>query len=363
MMRTLVLTALASCLIAFGCAQQPETAPSPEVAPTAMPSSADHSPVVVPEAFLTAFDHADNVDSVAPSATHGLVAATTKGTHQLLVYDAATGETLRRVGEPGAGPGQFQRPNGIAIRGDLVFVVERDNHRIQVLRLPEFESVGLIGAEELERPYGIDLHQSASGVWEAYVTDYFELDEDPSAVERLNERVKHFRITDSGDAVTGELVKTFGDLEGPGALMKVETLMLDPAANRILIAEETDETMRFKIYGLDGTYTGRDVDDGLFTAEPEGLALWTCGEDGGYWIATDQHKDFSVFHVLNRGDFSLVGSFIGETVANTDGVGLTREPTDRFPEGAFYAVHDDQGMGGWDLRDIATAVGLDSVCP
>jgi 3-phytase len=199
MMRTLVLTALALTLIAFGCADRPEPAPAPETESTVAPSSADHRPVVVPEAFLTAFDHADNVDSVAPSATHGLVAATTKGTHQLLVYDAATGETLRRVGEPGAGPGQFQRPNGIAIRGDLVFVVERDNHRVQVLRLPEFESVALIGAEVLERPYGIDLYESAPGVFEVFVTDNFELDGDPTAAQRLNERVKHFRVTSTGE--------------------------------------------------------------------------------------------------------------------------------------------------------------------
>jgi 3-phytase len=50
-------------------------------------------------------------------------------------------------------------------------------------------------------------------------------------------------------------------------------------------------------------------------------------------------------------------------VANTDGVGLTREPSARFPEGAFYGVHNDQGISAFDLHDIATAVGLDAVCP
>jgi 3-phytase len=67
--------------------------------------------------------------------------------------------------------------------------------------------------------------------------------------------------------------------------------------------------------------------------------------------------------VLDRQTFAYLGSFKGELVANTDGVGLTREPSARFPEGAFYAVHNDQGISAFDLHDIATAVGLDAVCP
>lgn len=362
MQRILVSAAIAVLTIAAGCGGQP--VPDPPAEPTAQPASpsADHATVVVPEAFTTSFDRADNVDSVAPAPEFGLLVATTKDTHQLLVYDAATGETLRRIGAPGRESGQFLRPNGIAVRGDLVFVVERDNHRLQVLRLPEFDPVGLVGAEVLERPYGIDLFESAPGVWQVFVTDNFDLDEDPTAVDRLDERIKHFEITDRGEELTGELVATLGDLEGPGALMKVETLMLDPASDRMLVAEEHDDRMGLKVYTLDGAYAGRDISDGLFTAEPEGLALWSC-PGGGYWIATDQHKDRSVFHVLDRATFELVGSFTGEVVANTDGVGLTREASERFPEGAFYAVHDDRGVGAWDLREIASAVGLDAVCP
>lgn len=351
-------------VIAIACGPQAET-PREEGVPEAVTGAIEvsgASGVEVQEAFLTAFDPVDNIDSVAPAPGYGWVVATAKETHQLVVYSSETGETVRRVGAPGEGEGQFLRPNGIAVRDDLVFVVERDNHRLQVLRLPNFECVALIGSEVLERPYGIDLYESAPGTWEAYVTDNFELGEDPTAIERLDQRVKHFRITDEDSRVSGEHVASFGDLSGQGALMKVETLMLDPEAGVVLVADEREERMSFKLYDLAGTYTGFDVQDELFSAEPEGLALWQCGETGGYWIATDQHKDRSRFHVLDRLTFELIGTFHGAVVANTDGVTLTRESSERFPEGAFYAVHDDQGVGAFDLREIASAVGLEAVC-
>ena len=37
------------------------------------------------------------------------------------------------LGEPGDGPGQFNRPHGVWVEGGRVFVADRDNHRIQIL--------------------------------------------------------------------------------------------------------------------------------------------------------------------------------------------------------------------------------------
>src|SRR3546814_3545447 len=77
----------------------------------------------------------DNIDSPAAwAAPDGrvLVIATAKATDRLVVYDGATGETLRHVGRSGAGEGEFDRPNGVAVVDELLFVVERDNRRVQV---------------------------------------------------------------------------------------------------------------------------------------------------------------------------------------------------------------------------------------
>ena len=57
--------------------------------------------------------------------------------------------------------------------GDLLFVVERDNHRVQVLPLPGFAPVGSFGDGELRSPYGLWLTEAAPGELEVYVTDSF----------------------------------------------------------------------------------------------------------------------------------------------------------------------------------------------
>ena len=45
---------------------------------------------------------------------------------------SADGKHLFSWGEPGDGPGQFNRPHSVWVEGGRVFVADRDNHRIQI---------------------------------------------------------------------------------------------------------------------------------------------------------------------------------------------------------------------------------------
>jgi DNA-binding beta-propeller fold protein YncE len=45
------------------------------------------------------------------------------------------GELIQSWGEPGAGPGQFNLPHGVWVKGDRVYVADRQNGRIQVFTL------------------------------------------------------------------------------------------------------------------------------------------------------------------------------------------------------------------------------------
>ena len=87
----------------------------------------------VEERYLTERDENDNVDSVAvwhgPDGQNWLL-ATAKESDLLQVFDAATGELIRKVGSRGDDLSEFRRPNGISIIDDLALVVERDNHRV-----------------------------------------------------------------------------------------------------------------------------------------------------------------------------------------------------------------------------------------
>ena len=324
----------------------------------------------VPEAFVTAPLPQHEIDSVAawstPSGATWLI-ATGKETNQLVVYDGDSGALLRTVGATGAAPGRFLRPNGIAVYADLAFVVERDNHRVQVLRLPGFESVSLIGAEQLRSPYGLWLNETEPGQLEMLVTDSFMADyrtETVPPMAELAQRVKRYRVLLGGDAPTATLLQQFGDTTEAGALRMVESIAGDPQHDRLLIAEEDVRVgTTLREYRMDGTYTGRDLPPKHFQAQAEGVALWACPDGSGYWITADQSSDRTVFHVFERRQLGFVGSFAGNQVALTDGIWLQASGTQRFPAGVLYAAHDDAGVGAFDWKDIAAALGLRVDCP
>ena len=322
---------------------------------------------VVPEAFATPMTPEDNIDSVASwVAPDGrvLLLATAKDTHRLVVYDGATGELVRHVGSRGADAGQFDRPNGIAVADDLAFVVERDNRRAQVLRLPGMETVAMFGADVLELPYGLWVHELDGG-YGLYVTDAYMAGEDAQGedilppLEELGRRVHRFALAPAGDGFDVRHLGAFGDTSPDGALRVVESIWGDPANDRLMIAEE-DETYanELKVYDLEGRFSGRTIGADFLQAQSEGIMLKQCADGGGWWITTEQGKGRTVFHLFDRVSLEHAGAVTGPTVANTDGIWLHDAPVAGFPDGVLYAVHDDQGAVAFDWRGIASALQL-----
>ncbi|MCW5581443.1 MAG: phytase, partial [Luteimonas sp.] len=162
---------LFAALLLAACATPRPTAPPP-AGPT--PPSADVA--TVPERFVTADASRDELDSLATwTAEDGTtwLIATAKTGHRLVVFDADSGERLRDFGGKGAAPGEFLRPNGVAVHGDLLFVSERDNRRVQVLGLPDFRPLATFGEAQLRSPYGLWVHETTPGNLQVYVTDSF----------------------------------------------------------------------------------------------------------------------------------------------------------------------------------------------
>ena len=309
----------------------------------------------------------DNIDSVTTwHARDGKVwlFASAKDVDNLVVFDADTGANLRRVGGPGSGLGQFERPNGIAVIDDLLFVVERDNHRVQVLALPELKSLAVFGAAELKVPYGLWIEPKGEGAYDVYVTDSYQLaDGTPPPLEQLSERVKHFHVARSGERIDATHVASFGDTSASGALRWVESIYGDPPHGRLLIAEEYLETgSTLRVYDMTGRYLGIDLDPSHFDGQAEGIALWSCPDGSGYWLATDQRADGNRFQVFDRVSLKHIGSFSGRNTSNTDGIHLQAQGSASFPRGVFYAVHDDQAVSAFDWRDIAKALKLRESC-
>lgn len=322
---------------------------------------------VLAEAWHTVRDTLDNIDS--PAVWHGpngehWVLATAKYTDVLVVYDANTGETLRRAGGTGAGPGQMDRPNGVAVIDDLAIVVERDNHRVQVFRMPEFTSLGTFGDTLLVLPYGIAVHPTGrDGEYMLYVTDNYEQSDDMIPPDSLlDRRVRQFRMRVSGESVSAEHVRAFGETSGPGVLKVVESIAADTAHDRLMIAEELEIASHIKVYDLDGDFTGTIIGEGMFPHQAEGIILYECGASDGYWITTDQDRVVNTFHLFDRVSLAHVGSFRGELTRNTDGIALSQRGFGDFPNGIVVAVHDDGSVAAFKWDAIAAALGL-RTCP
>ncbi len=322
-------------------------------------------PVIEP-VYTTGRDTLDNVDSPAvwhgPGGEHWLLVTAKEG-DVVQVLDARDGTLLRRVGGPGTGAGELERPNGVAVVDDLMVVVERDNHRVQVFSLPAFEPLGTFGDAELRLPYGLALRRDGPGHYTAWITDAWEVAEDVVPPDSLlGDRVREYAFRVEAGGLRSRPVRAFGATSGPGVLHVVESIAVDPAGERLLIAEEEEGDSKILVYGMDGAFTGSIIPSIFFPHQAEGIVLYACGSDAGYWIATDQSREVNTFHVFDRASFRHVGSFRGAGVLNTDGIALTQDGFDLFPRGAFFAVHDDGNVAAFQWADIAAALALRADC-
>lgn len=326
---------------------------------------------VLKEAFHTDRDEGDNVDSPAiwhgPDNQHWLLTTAKEG-NAIIAYDATDGSFIERFGESGSGKGQFERPNGIAVIDDLMLVVERDNQRVQVFKLPEYESLGYFGNEGLEDPllypYGITVDRTEENTYELYITDnYNPYMEGYPAEGELEDRVHHYRFTVNGNSIESEQLNIFGEVYNEGALHKVESLWTDREYNRLLIADESYPQRNIKVYDLEGNFTGDIIPKEYFNYEPEGIALYKCDDGSGYWIMTDQDESSdNKFQVFDRETFDYIGGFRGEITRNTDGIWLTQQSFGDFDQGAFYPVHDDGSVTAIGWGEIAEALSLERSC-
>jgi 3-phytase len=374
MLSTALLAGAGLTLSACSRQETPVEPPVPAAAPTAAAAAAEPEDPPLPtvaglveigERFLTVRDPADNVDSVAvwhgPGGVHWLL-ATAKHTDHLLVYEAGSGKLLRKVGSAGQGPGQFERPNGVFVIDGMALVVERDNRRVQVLGLPDFQSLLVFGAEgegALRKPYGLWAQRLAEGDYRVFVTDNYEAADDqiPPPAE-LGQRVKQYRLRRGAEGLAATLEKSFGATSGPGVLNIVESVWGDPAGGRLLLADEEQYRQRnIKVYDFEGAYAGQRVGAGIFHFQPEGIALYACADGSGWWFTTDQGKQENFFHLFDRRSLEYLGSFGSPRVLNTDGVWLTQTAMPGFPHGAFYAVHDDGNVAAFDLGEVLDKVG------
>ena len=208
--------------------------------------------------------------------------------------------------------------------------------------------------------------RSHDGGYEAIISDAYMSESDQGVVPpvaELGQRYRRYQLRVADGKLAVESLGSMGATDATGAIRISGSLWGDTVQNRLLLAEEDRiDGTRIKVYDMAGNYTGNDLGAGLFKAQAKGISMWDCADGSGYWIATDQFKDRSLFHLFDRQTLEHRGSFAGKTTANTDGVWLHQAATKAFPNGVFYAVHDDQSVAAFDWNKIAAATGVRATC-
>lgn len=318
------------------------------------------SRISINETYQTERDTLNNVDSPASWITENeqWLIATAKSSDLLLVHNANSGELIKKFGYDGTEKGELDRPNGISVIDSLLFIVERNNQRVQVFQLPGFEHLAFVGNDTLIKPYGIYVTKVSDKSYELFVTDNYEsADEQVPPPSELNNRVHKYSLK-FDSTWNSELIKTFGDTSGEGILNVVESVFGDPENKLLLLSEEDTEKSSVKVYNFEGEFLNTVFGNKYFKGQVEGISLYDCENGKGFWIITDQSYDENVFHFFERKTFSHMKSFVGPKTLNTDGIWLEKSPTKEFPEGIFFAVHDDGNVSAFDFGEIKLRLNL-----
>ena len=291
---------------------------------------------------------------VAPDASQSLLFVTDKTWNHVEIHNPTTNSYMGRLGSTGTGPGQLDRPNAVAVgygvplstrSRDVLFVVERDNHRVTMFMLPYGFYLGSLGAAELREPMGIALHWEGPQL-QAWITD----------IGPNPQRVVVFDVVAAPTGLSGTQVRS---IPMPGSAV-LESIVVDPVTRRALVCDESARDVM--IYDLQGSLLGR-FGAGHFSGDTEGLVIFEAGNGNGYVIVTDQEASPVVeWEVFDRQDYRHLVQFTGVTTG-TDGIALLQQPLPNFPHGSFYAVHADDTVHAYDWAEIAAATGLCLVPP
>jgi 3-phytase len=312
------------------------------------------------EVFRTIEFPGAEIDSLAlwrePNGNASRLYVTGKKSDSLFVVDGQTGALIEEVGGSGTEPGRFRRPNGVLVHEGLLFVIERDNRRVQVLDAATARPLGSFGEKVLRAPYGGTVYTAPDGTMRLYVTDEYRIEQPGEA----GERVKLFEVRrEAEDRIDARLLHAFGAVEGGGVLQSVESILADPGTGLLFICDEDANDV--KVYDLEGTWLGRTFAGDVIVGDPEGLALFIDERlpEGGCLVVTHQQDHLTEFHLYSRRGTTHLGAWTGaKLVARTDGIALHQESFGPFDRAAFYAVHDDISVVAFSFGEVLAAMGL-----
>jgi len=208
----------------------------------------------VESAFLA--EHKGKIGDAPVAFWHGpedshLAIAVRENDNDIEVFDAETGISVKRIGTTGSKPLQFSRPCGITVADNMCFVVERGNHRVQVLRLPDFTGFGMIGADRLASPTNVAVFPVEFGSYYVYVADRYV-----SSPRDENQYIVRFNTAQALTSVNSHYISTFGYCTDIGYIGTVTDMKVMAENRWLLVTERSGSKTSIRTYTLDGAFEG-----------------------------------------------------------------------------------------------------------
>ena len=286
------------------------------------------SPMFVTESLEDA-----GMDSIGFLMRKHVIIVTVKDKNELRIYGAMNGKFKKSIKREGA------YPNGITtINDQFVLVTERDNKQVAVFN-SSMDFLGTFGNNELRSPYGITFYQQDNNFYKVLVTDSYEYN------NPRKDRILSWDFTiENGEFSVGPAT-----VLGNPTFYQVESIQADKHYQTLLVAEEMKE--HHKIMALDlvsGEVIKEDLGNFNIGNDPEGIALVTNKDNGGYWICTEQSKTDNRFHLYDRKTLEYMTTMYLDNVSYTDGIATA------YMHGKWYlyAVDNDARVVAFELPEI-----------
>lgn len=388
MIRLAAALVLPAALVVWaGCAPRRAPAtPAPPAAPAGEDMAADPAPEDAAEPETLDFVEVAPLWETVPRPEEGFagldvwpgggqrpwLVVAAAASHRLVIFDAGSGELLRELGALGERPGSFRDPVDVAVAGDLAFVVERGNARVQVVRLPGLATAGFLGEGELDRPAAVAVEPAAEGwtVWvaeEAVVVDASVVVDaavvsDAAALPAPSTDPGYTSPPPPARAVLHRLdVGADGTLRGARRLDldlgadpgRVAGLAVAPAGGGLLLSVATAST-HVSSGRLQSPAGERAID--VVSGAVAGAESWPCG--GGWIVALPIGGLLALSPDRPQAGVSLALDEEALPVA----VAIARSPLSGLPAGTLYAVTTDSRLVAVGGAELAAAFGS-APCP
>lgn len=256
--------------------------------------------------------------------------------------------------------------NGVLV--DIAVATERERNMIRVFSLPEMKAIDnggieVFAGEEFQAPMGISLYKREN---DGAVFAIVGRKEGPSG-----SYLWQYLLEDDGTGnVKASLVRQFGEYSG---VKEIESIAVDDQLGYVYYS---DEQYGIRKYNADPDMENANEELGIiytkdYLEDNEGISIYCIDDKTGYILVSDQSANrFRIYPregrhaVIDPEDpednepamphvHKLI-KIVNVSTNNSDGSDVTSTPLgDKFPNGLFVGMSDNQTFQLYDWADIA----------